>query len=171
MRLTRCLLYATACSSAQCPQCLALYQALYSRCAPSASEHARQFSLEGKSAPNGALAMSTDILLGTVWGMLLAPNGWRQRMMLNILQQDKGSSVQTSPVLWLGNPDAREALFSPFHNRGNWSSAQLRGLSKVTRLLLVRPEVHSHIHLTPGVLWILSSRLINSLPRKTSTSL
>lgn len=41
----------------------------------------------------------------------------------------------------------------------------------VIRLLLVRPEVHSHVHLTPGVLWILSSRLINTLPQKTSTIL
>lgn len=86
IRLTKCLLYATVCSSAQCLQCLAPYQALYSRCVPSASEPVRQFSLGGKSAPNGALAMSRDILLGIIWGVLLAPNGWRQRMMLNILQ-------------------------------------------------------------------------------------
>lgn len=106
------------------------YQGLYSAGVQSPNPVRHQFSPGAEAVGwilllQGALTMSGDMLGSTtsggaagIWwgwrqGCCYIPHNARDR------PQDKGPTIQTLIVPWLGNPDAREAPFSPFHNWGN----------------------------------------------------
>lgn len=64
--------------------------------------------------------MSIDILVRTTCGLLLASSGWKQGMLLNILQHPGQKALGPNVISAVaGNPAARAILFSPFHNQGN----------------------------------------------------